>query len=208
MAGQLHDLLLHEGFMNIEDFTNAVGSRGNHLSYAVRRSVFGHVCEFGVQNGGTLHVLADYFRPRVVHGFDSFIGLPEEWRKNAFNVTPKGAMAVQSLPIVRENARLVAGWFQDTLPKWLATNNGPMGFVHIDCDLYSSASCVLTLLKSRLIAGTVIVFDELYNWGFPQNYTEWASHEWRAMQELIASGIRLRPLARTTGYSAASVVVE
>lgn len=193
--------------MNIEDFTNDVGNRGEHLQYALNLAAAGHVCEFGVQNGGSLHFIADCIRPRIVHGFDSFLGLPEAWRKNAMNLTIKGAMAVKSIPIARDNARLVAGWFSATLPLWLAANPGPIGFAHIDCDLYSSAACVLTAIRSRLVAGTVIVFDELYNWDWPQNYTEWAANEWRALQELVASGVRLKPLARTTGHSAGSVVV-
>jgi hypothetical protein len=194
--------------MNITDFTNAVGDRQAHLRYALAHAGEGMVCEFGVQRAVTLNAIADMVAPRHAWGFDSFQGLPEEWRKNAMNLTPKGAMAQKVMPIIRDNVTLVVGWFAETLPKWLKQHAGPIAFAHIDCDLYSSASCVLQNIASRLVAGSVLVFDELYNWDWPQNYTEWAKHEWRALQELLDSGIRLKPLARTTGHSAGSVIVE
>lgn len=193
--------------MRIEDFTNAVGNRVEHLRYAISRCVDGLVCEFGVQRAITLNQIADLVKPRMVYGFDSFQGLPEEWRKSRLNVTSKGAMAQKVMPLHRDNAAIVVGWFAETLPKWLKQHAGPIAFAHIDCDLYSSSACVLTNIASRLVAGSVLVFDELYNWLHPTEYTEWERHEWRALQELLDSGVRLKPLARTTGHSAASVVV-
>ena len=62
-----------------------------------------------------------------------------------------------------------------------------MAFLHVDCDLYSSASFVLTQLKDRIQPGTVIVFDEYFN------YPGWRKHEHRAFVEFIdATGLSFR----------------
>ncbi|MDQ3475291.1 MAG: class I SAM-dependent methyltransferase, partial [Actinomycetota bacterium] len=55
-----------------------------------------------------------------------------------------------------------------------------MAIAHIDSDLYSSAVFVLQQLRPRMVDGTVIVFDEFYN------YPGWRGHEYRAWQEFVA----------------------
>jgi len=52
--------------------------------------------------------------------------------------------------------------------------------VHVDCDLYSAARTVLSLLAERIVPGTVIVFDEYFN--FPN----WEQHEYKAFREFAA----------------------
>ena len=48
-----------------------------------------------------------------------------------------------NLPSVPENMTLVKGWFNETLPSFVATNtNKKISYLHIDCDLYSSANQV------------------------------------------------------------------
>ena len=76
------------------------------------------------------------------------------------------------------------GWFDDTLPGFLAEHDGPIAFLHVDGDLYSSARTVLDLCGPRLVEGSVVIFDEYFN--FPG----WEQHEHRAWQEFVAgSGI-------------------
>ncbi len=68
----------------------------------------------------------------TVHGFDALEGLPEAWFANQ----PKGTFGSdRRLPEVRENVALHIGWFKDTLPEFVAKNEGPVAFLHIDCDL-------------------------------------------------------------------------
>jgi hypothetical protein len=55
-----------------------------------------------------------------------------------------------------------------------------VAFLHLDADLYSSTRTVLTALASRLHEGTVILFDEYFN--FPG----WEEHEHRAWTEFVA----------------------
>ena len=40
--------------------------------------------------------------------------------------------------------------------------------LHIDCHLYSSLKIIFNLLKSKIVKGTIIVFDKYFNspgWG-------------------------------------------
>ena len=133
----------------------------------------GHCLEFGVFKGGTIRFIADRLPHRTIHGFDSFQGLPSRWTGDAFNFDAKGQPSIG-----RPNVQLHAGWFSDTLPPWLANNSGPAAFIHVDSDLYESAKCVLELLEPRIVPGTVIVFDEYFN------YPGWTEGEHRAFIEL------------------------
>ncbi|MEE8395986.1 MAG: TylF/MycF/NovP-related O-methyltransferase [bacterium] len=140
--------------------------------------VEGHFLEFGVYKGGSIRFLAKQIAPKTIHGFDSFEGLPEDWAgfalgKNAFGLRGK-------LPRVPRNALLHAGWFDQTLPKWLERNEGPVAFIYFDCDLYSSTKTALDLLAPRVRPGTVMVFDEYFN------YPNWQEHEFKAFQEFVA----------------------
>lgn len=137
----------------------------------------GIVAEFGVWSGRTINMIADHFRDDVmVHGFDSFEGLPEEWHGR-----PKGAFHRNgSLPEVRSNVKLHKGWFQDTVPPFADDHkNEPIAFLHIDCDLYSSTKTVFDALGANLFPGSVILFDEYFN------YSGWREHEYSAFQELV-----------------------
>lgn len=131
--------------------------------------------EFGVATGGTLQLIAEHAPAGTVFGFDSFEGLPEYWRPG-FHA---GAFKTEALPDV-PGAELVPGWFDDTLPGFLDEHPEPVAFLHLDADLYSSTRTVLLALRSRLRAGTVIVFDEYFN--FP----DWEAHEHRAWVEFVA----------------------
>jgi predicted O-methyltransferase YrrM len=148
----------------------------------------GLALEFGVFEGRSLEVIAEKRGRREVYGFDSFEGLPEDYRPHVRT----GAFAVGSLPDV-EGAELVVGWFEDTLPDFLAAHPGPVDFVHVDGDLYSSAVTVLELVGPRLAAGSVLVFDEFFN--FPG----WEAHEFRAWQEWLGrTGAQAEYMAYTS----------
>ena len=158
----------------------------------------GCILEFGVANGDSIHYLAGRTR-RPVHGFDSFEGLPEDWpgRHEA-----KGHYTTDGrLPPVPANVTLHKGWFEDTLPAFLAGEAAGVALLHVDCDLYTSTHTVLDLLKPRVTPGTVIVFDEYFN------FVGWRNHEFRAFQEFIAeTGWAYRYLA--WAYQQAVVVIE
>lgn len=131
----------------------------------------GLVLEFGVASGYTLREIAAV-RP-VCYGFDVFTGLPEFWRTGY----DQGAFA-GDLPDVG-TAQLVVGLFQDTLPTFLAEHPEPFAFVHMDGDLYSSAKTVFDVGFDRFVPGTVIHFDEYFN------YPGWEEGEHKAWLEFL-----------------------
>jgi hypothetical protein len=138
-------------------------------------SIEGLICEFGVYTGETINHISS-LTSSIVHGFDSFEGLPEEWRQGV----GKGAFHLGQLPAVRQNVELHKGLFSDSLPLFLEAHPGNVAFLHIDCDLYSSTRCVFELLRDRIVAGTVIQFDELLN------YPGWQQGEMKAFREFCA----------------------
>jgi len=138
----------------------------------------GHYLEFGVFTGGTIRYMARRIGRRTIHGFDSFEGLPEAW--SGFNLGGKAFDREGRLPRVPDNVVLHRGYFDASLPKWLNEHPGPIAFMHLDCDLYSSTKTILKLTAPRLVPGTVILFDEYFN--FPN----WEQHEFKAFQEFVA----------------------
>ncbi len=149
------------------------------IEYSLKNvSLDGRYLEFGVYQGGTISFMAKKLKPLLVDGFDSFEGLPEDWAGSTFRA---GAFdVVGHLPRVPENVRLHKGWFNDTLPGWLKENSGPIAFIHVDCDLYSSTKTIFDFLGDRFQVGTIVLFDEYFN------YPNWRNHEYKAFQEFVA----------------------
>lgn len=137
----------------------------------------GLVLEFGVFSARSINYIASK-RNWIVHGFDSFEGLPEFWR-DGFD---KGHFKNKDMPNSSKNVRLHKGWFEHSIPKFLTETSdgeGRIAYLHIDCDLYSSTKTVLDKLGHLLSRGTVIVFDEYFN------YHGWQEGEFKAFQEFI-----------------------
>jgi len=142
-----------------------------------KRNPNGLVAEFGVWNGYSINRFAKK-TTETIYGFDSFVGLQEDWTgadsgKGGFNRDGK-------LPPVAKNVRLFKGWFNDTLPRFLAEHAGPFVFIHIDCDTYESTLAVMNMLEARILVGTVIVFDDYFG------YRGWRDGEYKAWQEFVS----------------------
>jgi hypothetical protein len=142
-----------------------------------KMEISGMAAEFGVKSGKTINKLAtkEQLKKQIIHGFDSFVGLPEDWSGNRSRAGKLSNLG--KLPKVAKNVRLHQGWFKDVLPDFLAANKENFNFIHIDCDLYSSTKDVLTAINSRIISGTVIMYDEFFN------YPNWRNHEYKAFME-------------------------
>lgn len=158
-------------------------------------SLSGLYLEFGVFRGSSINYIAKRIgSAKTIHGFDSFRGLPENWSGTKFDFDVGG-----KLPKVPANAILHAGLFDQSLPQWAEKNPGDLAFIHVDCDLYASTKIIFDLLGSRIKSGTVIVFDEYFN------YPGWQEHEFKAFQEFIqSSGLRYEYL----GFSRFQAIVK
>jgi predicted O-methyltransferase YrrM len=151
----------------------------DHLTFAMSRAPAGVALEFGVFKGTTINHLARLAPDRRIYGFDSFVGLPEDWkgyRYSRVNFDRRGKK-----PRVASNVTLIEGWFQDTLAPFLAGLREPIAFLHLDCDIYASTKTVLELVAPRLLPNAVLVFDEFFN------YKGYELHEYKAFFEFVAA---------------------
>ena len=135
------------------------------------------VAEFGVYKGTSLTQIAKFFPDRTVHGFDSFVGLPDAWgskRAGDFSLEAKPPQLSVS------NVEFHVGWFDDTVPVFATQHSGPFALAHLDADLYSSTKTVFDHLGDWFVPGTVVVFDEYFG------YYGWQHHEHKAFHEFLA----------------------
>ncbi len=137
----------------------------------------GMVAEFGVYKGTSLTQIAKFFGERTVHGFDSFVGLPESWGAKASGAFDVGGQPPQ---LSVTNVEFHVGWFDDTVPVFAREHSGPFALAHLDADLYSSTKTVFDHLGDWFVPGTVVVFDEYFG------YHGWQLHEHRAFEEFLA----------------------
>ena len=145
-----------------------------------------HILEFGVYEGKTISIIkntvsSDY----KIYGFDSFEGLPEDWKSDAGLIAGdgrcvKGCFSLNgNIPII-EGLELYKGWFNDTLPEYLKIAE-PISLLHVDCDLYSSTKTVLYGLNDYIKEGSIIVFDE---WFYNHNPMD-NDHEQKCFYEWV-----------------------
>jgi tetratricopeptide (TPR) repeat protein len=165
----------HLKSLNIKSAT-LVGTNTRTIELALREAKLeGTILEFGVYNGKSIRNIASLV-DSVVYGFDSFQGIPENW-----NDEPAGSYSANgSLPKVPSNVVLFQGWFEETIPQFIQSHVGPIRFMNIDCDLYSSTKTIFDALGNYILPGTVIVFDEYIG------YKSWKNDEFKAFQEAIA----------------------
>ena len=166
-----------------------------HLQAALNEcKIEGHILEFGVYQGKTIRIISEKYSNQIVYGFDSFEGLPEDWIRSTNEgkspTRPKGYFSLDKLPEVSSNVKLVKGFFKNSLPDWIENNTGQIKFLHIDCDLYSSTKEVLTLLNDQIVAGTIIVFDEMYPWRLYDHFDLWEKCEYKALKEWVSENNR------------------
>lgn len=137
--------------------------------------------EFGVYSGWSINLIADQKPQQTIFGFDSFEGLPDKWRDGY----EAGHFARDTFPEVRSNVKLIKGWFNHTLPLFLDhVSSIPVSYLHVDCDMYSSSVTIFNNLQKNIVPGTIIIFDEYFN------YPYWEHHEFKAFQEYISSSGR------------------
>ncbi len=157
------------------------GNRGSGSEAVIIRD--GAYIEVGVCTGRTINFIAALAPHNDIHGFDSFEGLPEDWVRvdRTFNKGDFGFKDKTLLPAVLPNVHLYKGWFKDTLPlfKKSIIKDQPIALLHFDCDLYSSTQDTFAALGDNIQPGTILVFDELYN------YPSSTEHEWKALNEFL-----------------------
>lgn len=139
--------------------------------------------EFGVARGESIRFWSSALKhpESVLHGFDSFEGMPEDggpWRKGQFSTSGQ-------IPVIDDaRVRFFKGWFDQTLPSYTVPPHDLL-VLNLDADLYSSTALVLEKLRPHIRQGTHIYFDEF---NLPD-------HEPRAFGEfIIKSGLKFVPV--------------
>jgi hypothetical protein len=156
--------------------------------------------EFGVYNGYSLRLWTEMnTHPESrFFGFDSFEGLPEDWARSAPRGSYSASGCVPDIPDTR--AHCVVGWFQKSLPGFLATYE-PRDctlVIHGDSDLYTSTLFFLTSLNGLIRPGTIIVFDEFDS----------VLDEYRALTDYTRSYMReFRIVGATTDFVRVAVLI-
>jgi hypothetical protein len=130
--------------------------------------------EFGTGTGETTRMIAEVL---PVISFDSFEGLPEDWRPNF----PAGRFGDLTMPTDIPGATIVPGWFKDTVVGYDWPDS--IALVHMDCDLYSSTKTALDSIGPYIEPGCIIVFDEFH--GFSDDLMGEVPGEQQAWREFV-----------------------
>ena len=134
--------------------------------------------EYGVYKGNSITQAHESMPEWDLYGFDSFDGLPEKWR-NGFD---KGCFGLGGhVPILHPSINLIKGWFETSIPHWIAFHGqyAVADLIHIDCDLYSSTKTILNNIDYLIRPShTILVFDELINYPGYENHEIKALHEY------------------------------
>jgi predicted O-methyltransferase YrrM len=156
-----------------------------YLKYCIKQATSDGIwLEFGVGSGKSISFMAQNNPNAKIFGFDSFYGLPEDWVYSDKKVYKKESYSRNGIApkLDFKNIELVIGPFEQTLPGFCEKIHKPASLIHIDCDLYSSTKSVLDTLHSAsmLKKGTIVLFDEFYNY---QNFED---YEYKAFVDFVS----------------------
>ncbi len=175
------------------------GMLAQAFEFAKINGVAGDYFEFGVWRGKTFGYARTMARRYGVKGvtfraFDSFAGLPPVEGSTAYEVWSEGQFAcpkpeferiLAAKGFARDEYELTEGFYCDSLtPDLVARLTGEgvkAAVVYIDCDLYESTRDVLGFVRHFLQDGTILCFDDFYNYrGRPDMGEQKAFAEFRA----------------------------
>ena len=160
-------------------------------------AVEGDYFEFGVWRGKTFshaRTMARRYRygPLVFRAFDSFQGLPhvsagehEIWHEGQFACSRSEFESILRRKGFKPNDyEIVEGFYRESLNATLCNDMIEKGIkasvVYVDCDLYGSTREALGFVGAFLQDGTVLCFDDFFNYrGRPDRGEQKAFREYR-----------------------------
>lgn len=155
--------------------------------------------EFGVHKGESLAwwLEKNHDPDSKFIGFDSFQGLPEDWKPNFL----KGHFANNGNPPEVRDTRcsFEVGWFHETLPHFVErfSFNNPT-IINLDADLYSSSILVLCLLSSKFKPNDILILDDFSD----------PLHVFRAFTDFLSAfPVEYNVLARHPRYNRIAVQI-
>ena len=132
----------------------------------------GDYCEFGCFTGASLrHVINltnknEFLKKKIIYGFDSFQGFPEEihseFKSETFTANYEDVKKLEKKTNGR--CKIIKGFFSETLQNEnIEADIYKISFAFVDCDLAVSSSVVFDFIKDRLTNGSVIMIDDFFN---------------------------------------------
>lgn len=165
----LHEESIKTTFIYVKEFL------GESLICNSRESLWDYCCEqlpskkivleFGVHKGYSLNYFAKKLPNSIIYGFDSFLGLEQNWY---INTAKQGALSLSGKPPKKlfSNVELVIGSFKSTIPDFCMKNPQlQIDLLHIDCDTYSATKLVLASFADSLSPRSIVIFDDFF--GYP-----------------------------------------
>jgi len=158
------------------------GMLAHAFEFAKINGVKGDYFEFGVWRGKTFccaRMMAKRYRvsPVTFRAFDSFAGLPpvpkgtrhEVWREGQFACSRQEFERILAARGFQPGEyEVVEGFYDqslnDALIAQLTAADVKAAVVYVDCDLYESTVPVLRFIRPFLQDGTIICFDDYYNY--------------------------------------------
>ena len=175
------------------------------LKFALGRApAEGLVLEFGVEKGASLRHLAGLTARQGPHA--KCMGSTVSRGCRGIGAGPRRALARFRCAAGCRKCRpmpscMSAGSTRPCRFFWRKMRSA-CALVHVDCDIYISTVTIFEQLRGRIVPGTVIVFDEYFN------YPGWRAHEYKAFQEFIAtSGLGYRYLGFSAEKGHVAVVI-
>lgn len=142
----------------------------------------GNFVECGVAGGGSSGLLSTVIRTydasRRLFSCDSFEGMPPAtefdmhngqkaedsgWGTGTCAAPESSVLEVCRILETADVITTVKGYFEDTLPVW-KERFGPIAFLHMDGDWYSSTKAILDNLYDRLMPGAYVQVDDFSHW--------------------------------------------
>ena len=145
--------------------------------------------EFGVHRGESIAYWAKLNQNPTSRffGFDSFEGLPEDWRLLS-RTMPKGTFNTdgQVPDFSDQRVKFIKGLFQEVSAGFLENFSLKNKLIiHCDADLYNSTMFVLTTYHQLIVPGTILIFD---------NFST-VTHGFRAFRDYTGAFLRGYKLA-------------
>lgn len=186
-----------ENMPTVPFFENRYDLHTHALEHVEKEGMY---LEFGVYVGKSINHIAKKKPNETIYGFDSFEGLPEAW----LATHDKGHFKMDALPEVESNVKLIKGWFDESLPKFVEEHGDfDIAYLNVDCDLYSSTKTVFDNLKGHISKGTVIHFDDYFN------YPGWQQQEFKAFMEFLEeTGLEFEYLGYTRKNTKVAVRIK
>jgi hypothetical protein len=137
----------------------------------------GLILDLGVWIGWSTRLLSEACG-RKVYGFDTFLGLVEDWhvedqiiKRGTFSLSePFAQLLIRDTGVrihdgvpaaLGRNVQFIKGSTYDTLVPFLADRPAaPITLFHMDLDTYESCFHALEACKDHFVVGTILVFDE------------------------------------------------